>query len=91
MYNLSGIAYGEVYAIQIYVILVATGQSCSPGTCTCILVSFTQTTCLHDTTALRSLDCLAQNQNNVSMWSDMSTHGLFQSASTIKIQLSVLV
>ena len=50
MYNLSGIAYGEVYAIQIYVILVATGQSCSPGTC--ILVSFTQKTCLHDTTEI---------------------------------------
>jgi hypothetical protein len=52
MYNLSGIAYGEVYAIQIYVILDATGQSCSPGTCTCILVSFTQKTCLHDTTEI---------------------------------------
>jgi len=35
---------------------------------------------------------LARNQNNVSEWSDMSTHGLlFQWASTIKIQLSMLV
>jgi hypothetical protein len=35
---------------------------------------------------------LAQNQNNVSKWSDMSTRGLFfQYASTMKIQLSVLV
>jgi hypothetical protein len=33
-----------------------------------------------------------RNQNNVSEWSDMFTRGLlFQSASTIKIQLSVLV
>jgi hypothetical protein len=39
----------------------------------------------------KSKDWLAQNQNNVSEWSDMSTHGLFQWASTIKIQLSVLV
>jgi len=37
-------------------------------------------------------DWLARNQNNVSEWSDMSTRGLlFQWASTIKIQLSVLV
>jgi hypothetical protein len=45
-------------------------------------------------TALRrkSKDWLARNQNNVSEWSDMSTRGLmFQWASTIKIQLSVLV
>jgi hypothetical protein len=44
--------------------------------------------------ALRSKnkDWLAQNQNNVSEWSDMSICGLlFQWASTIKIQLSVLV
>jgi hypothetical protein len=35
---------------------------------------------------------LAQNQNNVSEWSDMSIHGLLsQGVSTIKIQLSVLV
>jgi hypothetical protein len=40
----------------------------------------------------KSKDWLAQNQNNVSEWSDMSTRGLlFQWASTIKIQLSVLV
>jgi predicted LPLAT superfamily acyltransferase len=46
------------------------------------------------TTALRnkSKDWLARNQNNVSEWSDMSTRGLlFQWASTIKIQLNVLV
>jgi hypothetical protein len=35
---------------------------------------------------------LAQNQNNVSKWSNMSIRRLlFQWASTIKIQLSVLV
>jgi hypothetical protein len=35
---------------------------------------------------------LARNQNNVFEWSNMSTPGLlFQWASTIKIQLSVLV
>jgi hypothetical protein len=35
---------------------------------------------------------LARNQNNVSEWSDMSTHGLlFQCASTMQIKLSVLV
>jgi hypothetical protein len=35
---------------------------------------------------------LTRNQNNVSEWSDIFTHGLlFQWASTIKIQLSVLV
>ena len=35
---------------------------------------------------------LARNQNNVSEWSDISTRGLlFQWASTIKIQLGVLV
>ena len=40
----------------------------------------------------KSKDWLARNQNNVPEWSDMSTSGLlFQWASTIKIQLSVLV
>jgi hypothetical protein len=35
---------------------------------------------------------LARNQNNVSEWKDMSTRGLlFQWASTLKIELSVLV
>ena len=35
---------------------------------------------------------LVRNQNNVSEWSDMSTHELlFQCASIIKIQLNVLV
>jgi hypothetical protein len=45
-------------------------------------------------TALRrkNKNWLAQNQNNVSEWSGVSTRGLlFQWASTIKIQLSVLV
>jgi hypothetical protein len=45
-------------------------------------------------TALRrkSTDWLVRNQKNVPEWSDMSTSGLlFQSASTKKIQLSVLV
>jgi hypothetical protein len=41
----------------------------------------------------KSKDWLARNQNvNVSQWSDMSTRGLlFQCASTIKIQHSMLV
>jgi hypothetical protein len=40
----------------------------------------------------KSRNWLARNQNNVSEWSDMSTRGLlFQGASTIKIQLSMLV
>jgi len=40
----------------------------------------------------KSKDGSARNQNNVSEWSDMSTRGkLFQWASTINIQLSVLV
>jgi hypothetical protein len=39
----------------------------------------------------KSKDCLTRNRNNVSKWSDMSTRGLlFQWASTIRIQLSVL-
>jgi hypothetical protein len=44
-------------------------------------------------TALRSKnkDWMARNQDNVSEWSDMSTRELFQWASSIKIQLSVLV
>ena len=45
-------------------------------------------------TALRgkSKDWLARNQNNVSEWSDMSNcRLLFQCASTIKIQFSVLL
>ena len=40
----------------------------------------------------KSKDWLTRNQNNVSEWSDISTHGLlFQWASTMKIQLNVLV
>jgi outer membrane protease len=40
----------------------------------------------------KDYDWLARNQNNVSEWSDMSTCGLlFQWATTVKIQLSVLV
>ena len=39
----------------------------------------------------KSKDWLAWNQYNVSKWNDMSTSGLFQCASTINIQLSVLV
>jgi hypothetical protein len=30
----------------------------------------------HATLRVKSKDCLAQNQNNVSEWSDMSTRGL---------------
>jgi hypothetical protein len=44
--------------------------------------------------ALKSMskDWLAQNKDNVSEWSDMSTRGLlFQWAGNVKIQLSVLV
>jgi hypothetical protein len=40
----------------------------------------------------KSKDWLDRNQDNVSEWSDMSIRGLlFQWASTIKIQLSMLV
>ena len=39
----------------------------------------------------KSKDWLARNQNNVSEWSNMFNHRLFQLTSTIKIKLSVLV
>ena len=40
----------------------------------------------------KSIDWLALNRDNISEWGDMCIHGLlFQWASTIKIQLSVLV
>ena len=40
----------------------------------------------------KSKDLLARNQYSVSEWNNMSTRGhFFQHASTIKIQLSVLV
>ena len=40
----------------------------------------------------KSKDWLARNQDNVSEWGEISIRGLlFQWASTIKIQLSVLV
>ena len=43
----------------------------------------------HATLRTKSKDWLARNQDNVSEWSDMSTHGLlFQWASTITVQLS---
>jgi len=46
----------------------------------------------HTTLRSKSNDWLASNQDNAAKWSDMSTHGLLlQSASTIKIQLNVLV
>ena len=46
----------------------------------------------HASLLRKSKDCLARNQNNVPEWSDISTRGLlFQWASTIQIQLSVLV
>ena len=46
----------------------------------------------HTAIRKKSKDWLTRNQNNVSEWSDMSTPGLlYQWASTIKIQLSVLV
>ena len=47
---------------------------------------------IHAALRRNSKDWLAWNRNNVSEWSDMSTRGLlFQWASTIQIQLSVLV
>ena len=39
----------------------------------------------------KSKDLLARNQDNVSKWSNMSTHKLFKSTSTITIQLNVQV
>jgi hypothetical protein len=40
----------------------------------------------------KSKDWMSRNQDNVSGWEEMSIHGLlFQSAITIKIQLSTLV
>ena len=40
----------------------------------------------------KSKDWLTRNQNNVSEWSEISIRGLlFQCASTVKIQLSVLI
>jgi hypothetical protein len=40
----------------------------------------------------KSKEWLARDQNNVSEWSDMSVHGLlFRWATTIRVQLSVLV
>ena len=39
----------------------------------------------------KSKDWLVRNQDNVSEWGDMSIGLLFQSDSTIKIQLSVLI
>ena len=46
----------------------------------------------HTTQRSKNKDWLARNQTNMSEWDYMSTHGLlFQCASIIKIQLSVLV
>jgi hypothetical protein len=46
----------------------------------------------HSSLRSKSKDWLAQNQNNVSEWSDMSTRRLsFQWARAIKVQPSVLV
>jgi hypothetical protein len=46
----------------------------------------------HATVRNKRKDWLARNQNNLSEWSEMSTHRLlFQWASTMKIQLSMLV
>jgi hypothetical protein len=47
---------------------------------------------MHAPLRRKSKDWLVRNQNNVSEWSDISTHGLlFQLASTMKMQFSVLV
>ena len=44
----------------------------------------------HETLKRKNEDCLTQNQDNVSKWSDMSIHELlFQWDITMKIQLSV--
>jgi hypothetical protein len=46
----------------------------------------------HATLRSKSKDWLAQNQNDVFEWGNMSNRGvLFQWASTIKIQLTVLI
>jgi hypothetical protein len=46
----------------------------------------------HEALRRKSKYCSARNQNNVFEWSDMSTRGhLFQWASTIQIQLNMLV
>jgi hypothetical protein len=46
----------------------------------------------HAALSKKSKDWLAWNQNNVSEWSDLSTRGLlFQYASSMKIQLNVLI
>ena len=46
----------------------------------------------HEALSRKRKDWLARNQNNVSEWCNMSTRGLLvQLASTMKIQLSVLV
>ena len=46
----------------------------------------------HTAARSKSKDWVAQNQNNVSWWSNMSTCGLlFQWASSIKSQLSMLI
>jgi hypothetical protein len=46
----------------------------------------------HTALMRKSKDCLVRNQDNVSEWGNMFIRGLlFQWASTIKIQLSVLV
>jgi hypothetical protein len=45
----------------------------------------------HASLMSKSKDWLARNKNNVSVWSDMSTHGLlFQWASSIKNKLGLL-
>jgi hypothetical protein len=47
---------------------------------------------MHAPLRRKSKDWLVRNQNNASEWSDISTHGLlFQLASTMKMQRSVLV
>ncbi len=46
----------------------------------------------HEVLTRKSKDWLTRNQDNVSDWDEMSIRGLlFQWASTIKIQLSLLV
>jgi hypothetical protein len=55
-------------------------------------IGFCSFSAKHAALRRKSKDWLAQNQNNVSEWSDMFIRRLlFQWASTKKIQLSVLV
>jgi hypothetical protein len=61
-----------------------------PGQIKAITLVFVASSLKHTALRRKSKDWLAQNQNNVSEWSDMSTR-VFQRTNTIKNQLSVFV